>query len=79
MKKRLIGLSIILLVGLSIAVGIGFTGCATCDGPGARYVWQCLTPGHYETFIFRPRCPGCPPQTNVVWCPALYGWKPVAP
>ena len=72
MKKSLIGLALLLLTGLYLATA--FTGCATCDAPGARYVWQCLTPGHYETFIFRPRCPGCALVTNSIWAPAVYGW-----
>lgn len=70
-----------LAAGLAI-IGLGFVllcslgGCASVPR-GAVFTWEKLTPGRWEAHVTHPRCPGCPPQTNVVWCPPTWGWKPV--
>ena len=78
MKKFILEITIVLIVGLLGAVAIGCCGCVSVPR-GPVFTWNQLTPGRWEARIYQPRCPGCPQQTNVVWCPATYGWQPVAP
>ena len=76
MRKTLIGLAVILIGGLVLSLTISYTGCVAVPR-GAVFTWEQLTPGRWEARTYPPRCPGCPMQTNVVWCPPTWGWKPV--
>lgn len=73
MKKLLLGL---LLIALG-AWGLCCLGGCVSIPRGPVFTWSELSPGHWEKHVVQPRCPGCPPQTNTVWCPPLYGWKAV--
>ena len=76
MKKTLIGIALI-LCGAGILIGlIACTGCVSVPR-GPVFTWSQLSAGHWEAHVMQPRCPGCPAQTNVVWCPPTWGWKPV--
>ena len=74
MKKTLIGIALILIAGLVLALATACTGCVSVPR-GPVFTWSLLSPAHWEQHVVYPRCPGCPPQTNTVLCPALYGWK----
>ena len=71
MKKLILGITLIVLGSIGLC---SLGGCVSVPR-GPVFTWSLLSPAHWEQHVVYPRCPGCPPQTNTVLCPALYGWK----